>query len=59
MTPLNRWVHYTQTELQSVRADLLHAIVKKNWQFYAYSSPNLTPYKHRFVSWPSNKPLNR
>ena len=30
-------------------------IVKKNWQFDAYSSLNLTPYKHKFVSWPSNK----
>ena len=24
LLPLNRWIHYTQTELQSVRADLLH-----------------------------------
>ena len=24
LLPLNRWIHYTQTELQSVREDLLH-----------------------------------
>ena len=24
LLPLNRWIHYTQTELQSIRADLLH-----------------------------------
>ena len=24
LLPLTRWIHYTQTELQSVRADLIH-----------------------------------